>query len=235
MEVVAFAKLNLKVPDLGGDGAAEDNKWLPHFNTRDYEGEWVVLPLRSPGGRIDTSIPDLMGKNEYADTVYMDNFPAVRQLLDGIYCPIMSARFLNLKAGAVIKEHRDAELSFERGEARLHFPVQTNNLVEFYVNNIRLNMQPGESWYINANLPHRVNNRGTTDRIHLVIDCKVNDWLINVFADAEKHFFTEKDNTTDTERRQIIELLRFQNTETSLKMANEMEQRLMSETNNHEQ
>jgi hypothetical protein len=233
MEVIAFAKLNLKVPDLKGDGKAENNNWLPHFNTRDYEGEWVVLPLRSPGGRVDTSIPDLMGNSEYADTVYMDNFPAVKQLFDTIQCPVMSARFLNLKAGAVIKEHTDAGLNFERGEVRLHFPVQTNDRVEFYVNNSRLNMQPGECWYMNANLPHRVNNFGETDRIHLVIDCKVSDWLTAVFNDADKQFFKLKDNTA--ERREIIKLLRFQNTETSLKLADDIEQRMKIEIDSNEQ
>jgi mannose-6-phosphate isomerase-like protein (cupin superfamily) len=233
MEVIAFAKLNLKVPNLGEDGSAGQNKWLPHFNTRDYEGEWVVLPLRSPGGRIDTSIPDLMGNNEYIDTIHMKDFPAVKQLLDTLQCPVLSARFLNLKAGAVIKEHRDAELAFERGEVRLHFPVQTNDQVEFYVNDIRLNMQPGECWYINANLPHRVNNFGKTDRIHLVIDCKVNDWLTAIFTDAQKHLVKLEVNVA--ERRQIIEILRFQNTETSLKLADDIEQKLMAEINNYEQ
>lgn len=233
MKVIAFAKLNLDVPNLGGEASAGQNKWLPHFNARDYEGEWEVLPLRSPGGRIDTSIPDLMGKSEYVDTIYMNNFTGVRQLLDSVRCPVMSARLLNLKAGAVIKQHRDRELAFEHGEVRLHFPMQTNNQVEFYVNDILLNMRPGECWYINANLPHRVNNFGTTDRIHLVIDCKVNDWLTSVFTDAQKHVVKLEVNTA--EQRQIIEILRFQNTETSLKLADDIEQKLMSEINNDEQ
>jgi hypothetical protein len=39
-------------------------------------------------------------------------------------------------------------------------------------------MKEGECWYLNFNLPHRVKNSGTADRIHLVIDCVVNDWLL---------------------------------------------------------
>ena len=38
-----------------------------------------------------------------------------------------------------------------------------------------LPMGEGECWYINFNLPHRIHNRGTTDRVHLVIDCVLND------------------------------------------------------------
>lgn len=38
-------------------------------------------------------------------------------------------------------------------------------------------MKPGELWYLNVNRYHSVTNGGSTDRIHLVIDCIVNDWL----------------------------------------------------------
>jgi len=230
MEVIAFAKLNIEVPKLNGIEALQNNSWLPHFNTRDYEGDWDVLPLRSPGGRSDTGVPDLMGDGEYADTVYMANYPGVQQLLNSIKCPILSARFLNLKPGSVIKEHRDAGLAFERGEVRLHFPVQTNDRVEFFSNNIKLTMLPGDCWYINANLPHRVANYGNTDRIHLVIDCTVNDWLKQLFNEGEKQLFEEegigKDNTPE-----VIKSLRLMNTETSLKMADELELKLKLQTN----
>jgi hypothetical protein len=43
-------------------------------------------------------------------------------------------------------------------------------------------MEAGECWYVNVDLPHRVNNRGTTERIHLVIDCVVDEWLRDQFA-----------------------------------------------------
>jgi hypothetical protein len=38
-------------------------------------------------------------------------------------------------------------------------------------------MAPGECWYLRLSDPHRVANRGETDRVHLLIDCRVNDWL----------------------------------------------------------
>lgn len=230
MEVIGFAKLNIKVPELNGIGTLENNSWLPHFNTSDYEGDWEVLPLRSPSGRTDTGVPDLMGDSEYANTVYMENYPGVKQLLDSIKCPILSARFLNLKPGSVIKEHRDAGLSFERGEVRLHFPVLTNDAVEFFSNNVRLNMQPGDCWYINANLPHRVANYGNTDRIHLVVDCRVNDWLTRVFEQGERQLFSN-DKTSVDNTIQTISALRLMNTETSLRIADELELKLKNETN----
>jgi hypothetical protein len=48
-----------------------------------------------------------------------------------------------------------------------------------------LEMKPGEACYRIVNHHHRVTNGGTSDRIHLVIDCVVKDWLwgLAVYAD----------------------------------------------------
>src|SRR5580698_5740693 len=111
--MVRYAKLALpfdvKATQAELSVAAEE--WQPHMNTYHYNGSWTVLALRSPGGEHKNIVPDLIGKhNEYNDTAYMAHFPSVSRLLSTINCPVMSARFLNLQAGAVIKEHRDAEL-----------------------------------------------------------------------------------------------------------------------------
>src|SRR5205085_10556644 len=82
-----------------------------------------------------------------------------------------------LAAGSKIREHRDLNLGDETGEVRLHIPIVTNPAVEFFLDGVRIVMNEGECWYLNFSLPHRVDNRGVTDRIHLVIDCQVNDWL----------------------------------------------------------
>jgi hypothetical protein len=231
-EIIGFAELDIDVPDLSDVTAYLDKPWQPHYNTEGYEGDWEVLTLRSPGGGTDSIFAELMDKTEFADTVLMQNLPSVKKLCEALQCPLMSVRLLNLKAGAIIKQHRDVELAFENGEARLHFPVITNNKVEFYVNDTRVDMQVGQCWYINANLPHRVANHGTTDRIHLVIDCKVNGWLKGVFARSEKTTFKQEKQPGET--RQIIEALRSQQTETANKLADELELKLLSENTNGE-
>src|SRR5690606_4995050 len=137
--MITFAKLPIPVPtDMAV--ALEDyarSAWNPHFNTARYQGEWTVLPLRAPGGK-DGAIPDLIGEDGYADTIHMQHLPSVGALIRSLAGPIQSVRFLNLKAGADIKPHRDNELAFEKGEARLHFPIVTNPPVEFYVEDTRI-------------------------------------------------------------------------------------------------
>ena len=198
--------------------------WLPHFNTSYYEGSWSVIALRSAEGKHENIIPELMGGPEYSDTIYMSQFPSVIKLLSELACPVMSVRFLKLEAGAVIKQHRDNELAFEKGEARLHFPIVTNPQVFFYVEDERIILNAGECWYLNANLPHRVTNKGITDRIHLVIDCKVNEWLSNIINQSPVIAYKNENITSDL--LNIIKELRLQDTDTSHQLANELELQL---------
>jgi aspartyl/asparaginyl beta-hydroxylase (cupin superfamily) len=92
-------------------------------------------------------------------------------------CELEAVRLLKLRAGSSIREHKDYNLGYEDGEVRFHIPVLTNPDVEFYLNQQRVVMNEGECWYLNFNLPHRVVNNSVTDRVHLVIDCVVNDWV----------------------------------------------------------
>nr|WP_237488250.1 aspartyl/asparaginyl beta-hydroxylase domain-containing protein [Hufsiella ginkgonis] len=201
-------------------------RWHPHLNSYHYEGGWEVLSLRSPGGLTHNTVPDLQGEDAFEDTPLMDQCPAIRSLTRSFTCPVMSVRLLNLKAGALIKPHRDRELSFEQGEARIHLPVHTNDGVEFYVEDDRVIMPEGSCWYINANLPHRVANKGAADRVHLVIDCKVNDWLTMLFGDSEQK---TRDLPFDADvQRQIIESLRLQRHEAAAALALQLEQELLA-------
>jgi quercetin dioxygenase-like cupin family protein len=158
--------------------------FIPHFNQAFYQGDWSAVPLRSINGRTDHIYPDPSAKNAFADTPLLDRCEYVRTVLTTLNCPQQAVRFLRLKAGSLIKEHRDHELGFEDGEVRLHIPVVTNPEVEFVLNQTRIVMNEGECWYLNVNQPHRVANRGATDRIHLVIDCVVNDWLRDLLLTA---------------------------------------------------
>jgi len=224
--MIRYAKLPMpfNLPAMQQEIAAGQVAWQSHFNKAYYEGAWTVLALRSPGGSDHNIIPDLLSDTGYQDTHCMTAFPSVSELLSRIQCPVMAVRFLNLQAGAVIKPHRDNELAFEKGEARLHFPVITNTRVSFNIENERIPLQEGDCWYINANITHSVVNNGSTDRIHLVIDCKVNSWLKQLMNLAtEVSYQTEDNNLPD-----IIRELRMQNTNTSNKLANQLEQQLLA-------
>ena len=93
-------------------------------------------------------------------------------------CNLLSVRLLRLVSGEFIKEHVDHSLAIEDGEVRLHVPVQTNAAIQFWLNGKLIPLHAGDTWYLNVNLPNRVENNSSETRVHLVLDCEVNAWLI---------------------------------------------------------
>jgi hypothetical protein len=105
-------------------------------------------------------------------------------VLAAFACPLQAVRLMRLAPGSVIKEHHDHDLSFEQGMVRIHIPVVTNERVDFRLNGARVAMPAGSSWYLRLSDPHSVANRGADDRVHLVIDAGVNDWVAALFERA---------------------------------------------------
>jgi hypothetical protein len=160
--------------------------WIRHFVAQNYEGDWSVIPLR---GKAGARHPVMMiysdpACREFEDTPMLAACPYFREVLATFTAPLRAVRLMRLAPGSVIKEHTDLELSFEEGMVRIHVPVVTNADVEFYVNRTRVVLDAGSAWYLRLSDPHTVVNRGTTDRVHMVIDAEVNDWVREVFVAA---------------------------------------------------
>lgn len=164
----------------------EEEAWIGHFNKNDYEGDWTIAPLRQPSTAVHPiqAVYSDPSAREYVDGPLLEHCPYFTEVLRSFECTVNSARLMRLHAGAVIREHRDLDLAFEDGEARVHIPVTTNPDVAFYLQGERVEMGEGEVWYLNFSLPHSVVNGGVTDRVHLVMDCVVNDWLRERFGEA---------------------------------------------------
>jgi len=163
----------------------------PHFNKRDYEGIWTSIYLRSVGGRLDNITPEGGAASDHADTELMAACPYFRNVTDAFLCPKLAVRIMNLRPGSRIHPHRDNRLGYEDGVFRIHVPIHTRPEVEFYVENKRLAMSEGESWYVNFNLVHHVENRSATDRIHLVMDMERNTWSDALFGSLGYDFERE--------------------------------------------
>jgi mannose-6-phosphate isomerase-like protein (cupin superfamily) len=206
--------------------------WNLHFNKHDYQGNWSGLSLRAPGGITDNLLAEALNDfDTFEDTPLLGQCPYIKSVLKQIACPQTSVRLLKLEKGALIKEHTDAGLNFEEGEVRLHIPIITHDLVEFYLDGQRLSMQPGDCWYINASLPHRLANPSPVDRIHLVIDCEVNDWLQEIFARTDLPVKSIKDTslTTHQQQQKVITELRRSGMPHNLQLADQIEQQDLEE------
>jgi hypothetical protein len=160
--------------------------WIAHFVRRNYAGDWSVIPLRGPAG---ATHPVLMihphpSARAFADAPALSEAPYLREVLAGFLCPLQCVRLMRLGPGSAIEPHRDHDLDFEHGVARIHVPVSTNPQVEFRLNGTRVDMAPGEAWCLRLSDIHSVENRGGAERVHLVIDAEVNDWLAALMAAA---------------------------------------------------
>lgn len=161
--------------------------WIEHFVKQNYDGDWSVIPLRGPAGathpvRMIYSDP---GCTDFEDTPMLAGSPYFQEVLAAFACPLHAVRLMRLTPGSVIKEHHDNDLSFEQGMVRIHIPVVTNDGVDFRLNGLRCVMPAGSTWYLRLSDPHSVTNRGTADRVHLVIDAAVNGWVEALFQRAE--------------------------------------------------
>ncbi len=160
--------------------------WIDHFVKQNYHGNWSVIPLR---GKAGAKHPVMMiysdpTAKEFEDTPMLRGCRYFREVLDTFECPLQAVRLMRLTPGSRIKEHTDLELSVEEGTARIHIPVVTNPDVEFHLNRSRVVMAAGSAWYLRLSDPHSVHNNGDTDRVHIVIDAAVNDWMRAMLASA---------------------------------------------------
>ena len=170
---------------LAADLAAFDgDEWVAHFVRQNYEGDWSALPLRAQAGATHPiqMIYSPPGASDFVDTPFLARTPYFAEVIAAFECPVTCVRLMRLTPGSVILEHHDNDLAAEEGAARIHVPVVTNEGVEFLLNRRPVAMKPGEAWYLRLADPHAEANRGDADRVHLVIDVLVDDWMRGMLA-----------------------------------------------------
>jgi hypothetical protein len=167
-------------------GALDESDWHRHILRRNYEGAWCIVPLRAAVGethpvRMICANPS---QTEFVDTPMLDRLPRMRAALRRFRCPVLQARLMRLSPGSAILEHCDPDLDLNGGGARLHVPITTGAGVTFLLNRRAVAMAPGELWYLRLLDPHSATNRGTSERVHLVVDVVVDDWLRALLRDG---------------------------------------------------
>ncbi|MFC3031614.1 aspartyl/asparaginyl beta-hydroxylase domain-containing protein [Pseudoalteromonas fenneropenaei] len=198
---VSFVKLPIQLDanDWQHDLAKLKNStaWIAHVNKQCYQGNWSALALTSLQEHVHAhpimqtfSIEN--GKGTWCDLPVLQELPALLKILRSLPFKYQSVRAMHLAPGASIFPHRDRGLTYSNGCARLHIPLQYSDRVHFMVNDKLMPMQIGEIWYFNADQIHSVENQSDEDRINLVIDCTVNDWLKAVLSGVQ----TSSSNTS---------------------------------------
>jgi len=103
----------------------------------------------------------------------------------GDFPRVMLAR---MAPGGVIHPHRDQNPA-AKWPHKIHVPLQTNDDVTFFVDGTGYHLAEGEAVEVNNMGLHAVENRGSTDRIHLIFeyfdaDQEEPDWLAPLQSQA---------------------------------------------------
>ena len=145
-----------------------------------HNGRWMGIPLVSAGGRADRAHGPFPGAGAGRDTKLLQHTPYFRKVLDELHCPKQVVRLLELYPGGEIREHRDP-LHFSSGIIRLHLPIVSHPQLIFVVGGEECHFQPGELWWADFSLPHRVSNPTLVTKVALVIDVMVNEFVLGLF------------------------------------------------------
>lgn len=205
----------------------EAESWVDHFNKNDYEGDWTIISLRSPGGNADTIYTH--GNEHYEDTPLLNACTYFNQIVQDFQCEKQAIRLMKLFPGSEIKAHRDSECGYEDGVFRIHIPLITEPEVLFYFDGSPLHMPVGEAWYGNFNALHRIVHKGTRPRVHLVIDGLRNTWSDELFTKAGYDFAWEEKQKRLQRQQQIpatIAALELMDTEVARKMIADLKKEL---------
>jgi hypothetical protein len=170
-----------------------------HYSNYNDKGSWKALSLR--GYRSDSTFitkhiemnkkwkAENLGSLNWKieDTTLREKFPEVEVLLDQLPGEKHRIRFMSLKPkDGELRRHTDLvdpDQGIADGKlARIHFPIVTNDKVEFQNwdwdgKADPINMKVGEAWYLDVRKPHRAVNSGDTHRIHMVVDVESSEDL----------------------------------------------------------
>ena len=155
--------------------ALPKSAWVPHATG--FPGNEAVR-LITVGGE-DTD--DFNG--QMAPTQNLRACPYIMEImaeLDGVWG---RSRLMGLGPGAEVPLHVDSHY-YWRTHWRIHIPIITNPAVTFSCGPETVHMDAGDCWMFDSFRWHRVQNGGTEQRVHLVLDTVITERLRRLMAEA---------------------------------------------------
>lgn len=145
-----------------GDMAAQAYSWA--IQTKLKDPSLPCGPYHWPGedtsqynNRYDTPTDMIFG---FAKKL-MDKFPEAKQMNLTTHAP-----------GTIIDFHIDKELELE-DHFKIHLPIETNEQSVFQFEGEEFHLKVGCAYLVNTGIPHGTNNKGTTERAHLIFKVPV--------------------------------------------------------------
>src|SRR5438270_3855208 len=143
-----------------------------------YVGNEAVR-LITPFGKPTDDIEGPMGPTEW-----LQQCDYIRHIMAAVGAVWGRSRLMGLAAGGEVPAHIDINY-YWRTHLRIHIPVITNPGVQFTCGDRTVHMAPGECWTFDSFRWHDVQNKGSEQRIHLVIDTVGGGRLPELMSAAE--------------------------------------------------
>ena len=167
-------------------------------------GDWTALSLFGYGKKpTDILKPGVLKSSKVSSDLVWTSLADLKELkplvdfVTDLPCAVERVRFMKLRANKIIGRHTDKidkELGYGLGKiVRLHLPIVSNAKVVFSVfkstrdkEGITDSLKVGSLYYLDATKPHAVSNFSDQDRIHLVIDCYLNEELKGILENNDR-------------------------------------------------
>lgn len=141
------------------------NEWKPTWENKKYAGDhWMAIKLITHAEK----------------TPHFSLFSSAEKVIGKFQCKITEMMFYSLLPQGELHPHRDTVGAVGLGGLRFHIPLITNPGVDFRVSGKQVIMNPGELWALDTSYLHSVKNSGTEERVHLVFDVLINDWVRSI-------------------------------------------------------
>ena len=150
-----------------------DEAWSRVYNEYHSGGWWTLSLLNNTSNPSDATIEDCVP----VETSLLAKMPVTKAFLKGLGLKYMWVRLAKLEPNSFMWEHCDYQELKDVGRFRLHVPVITNPQSMMIINFSKIHLNEGYVWKLNPIHRHAAGNFGREARVHLLIDCYVDDAL----------------------------------------------------------
>lgn len=153
---------------------------------KNFFGEEKLLEIQKIAQELEINKANVHAEGKYAGIQWhkIDLDPKTHTFMQKIYDFLGADQsgvcvFYYLSPGAVLHAHRDLTGASSNARIRFHVPIITNDKVFFNVSKKRVIMSHDELWALDTSYLHEVKNESTETRVHIVIECNINESVKN--------------------------------------------------------
>lgn len=157
----------------------DESDWRPH--PQGFVGNSALILVAANGDTNDELTGSML------PTAALRRCPYMQQVMASFGSVIGRSRIMRLAGGESVSEHTDIH-AYWHHHIRIHVPIVTDPSIEFWCQNDKVHMAPGEAWVFDNWKMHKVINPSGVTRTHLVIDTTGSALLWDLIRRSEQPF-----------------------------------------------